>query len=294
MPGGEMTPNKRLKRLAPMTIGIGVLASTVPRPSLARPDAIVMMADTMGSSESDSTSELHKLISEEGICASCAGNVEHCEEIISIFKQEVSKMPARTVGSLWDGLNKAVHEHRMAHFKWDYIAARYAFSPQGILESEQKNLVKDWQEYDSNASMLVGIYHRVGVALLFYVGQMEGAQGWVHTMRFPGFCAIGTGSYNANAWLNYRQQQFGMNLRQSAYHAYESRLMAGSAPTVNKNLEILVAMQEKHYFLNAETPEVDGCPISIPELRSLYKKLGPQETNRLGHQTPKADKKRKK
>jgi hypothetical protein len=59
--------------------------------------------------------------------------------------------------------------------------------------------------------------------------------------------------------------------------------MANMAPTVNRDVEMLVAFANRHYVLTAEKPEIEGCPISLPELRSLYEKLGPQNTNELGH-----------
>jgi len=73
-----------------MTIGIGVLCSTydsfddiVGRP---RPDALVIVADTMGSTPTDSTREMHKIYVDErlAIFASGAGHlnvVENCSAV---------------------------------------------------------------------------------------------------------------------------------------------------------------------------------------------------------------------
>lgn len=63
-----------------MTIGIGVLCSTKPRPHVPRPDAIVMIADTMGSTETDSTDDLHKMYVGDDVhlYAVCAGRMEKC------------------------------------------------------------------------------------------------------------------------------------------------------------------------------------------------------------------------
>jgi hypothetical protein len=79
------------------------------------------MADTMGSTETDSTSELHKLYIEDkdNLYVACAGTVEMAAEVISLFKQGIAKVASRTHGAIWDALNKAVHEHRMTHFTWD-------------------------------------------------------------------------------------------------------------------------------------------------------------------------------
>jgi hypothetical protein len=124
------------------------------------------------------------------------------------------------------------------------------------------------------------------MALLYYVGQYSDVPGWVHPCEFPGFATIGSGATNANFWLNFRQQQLGLNPRQSAYHAYEAKVMASKAPTVNRNLELVIAFADRHYLLTEENTAMDGCPISMPEMNSMFKKYGPQETNDLGHIKP--------
>jgi hypothetical protein len=89
-----------------VTIGIGVLCSSNPRPHLIRPDGIILMADTMGSTETDSTPELHKLYVEDDVYAVCAGKVELASEVISIFKQELKGLTSRTYGQIYEALNK--------------------------------------------------------------------------------------------------------------------------------------------------------------------------------------------
>jgi hypothetical protein len=266
-----------------MTIGIGVLCSSKIRPHPTRPDGIILMADTMGSTDTDSTPELHKLCVEDDIYAVCAGKVEFASEIISVFKQELAQIPSRTLGNVWEALNRAVHEHRMAHFKWDCLVPKYSFTPGAIFESQHQNVVNDWQQYDSGTSLLISVFHHSGIALLFLVGPVQGTDGWVHSCQYPGYWAIGSGAQNAVSWLNFRCQQLGLSPKQSIYHAYEARVMANMAPTVNRDVEMLVAFANRHYVLTAEKPEIEGCPISLPELRSLYEKLGPQNTNELGH-----------
>lgn len=270
-----------------MTIGIGVLYSSKPRPHVIRPDGLVLLADTMGSTDTDSTSELHKLYVEENLYVACAGKVEMASEVISLFKQELAqKTPeaSRTTGDIWDALNRAVHAHRMMHFRWDVIAPNYMFTEGTMFESDHPKVIKDWQEYDPGIQLLVGTFHPSGVALLYYIGQFEGTPGWVFNCQFPGYCTIGTGAYNANMWLNFRHQQFGLNAKQSIYHAYEAKVMANMTPTVNTNLEAVIAFADRHYLLTDEKPTVDGCPISLSELRSMFREHGPQDTNKLGHQ----------
>jgi hypothetical protein len=237
----------------------------------------------MGSTETDSTPELHKLYVDGGVYAACAGKIEFASEVLSIFHQELDKIPIRTLGNIWGALSVAVHEHRRAHFHWDCLVPRYAFQAGAIIEGQQQNVINDWQQYDSGISMLVSVFHKSGIPLLFYVGPVQGNDGWVHSCQFPGYCAIGTGAQNAISWLNYRQQQLGLRPLQSTYHAYEAKLMADMAPTVNRNVEMAVAFSDREYVLRADKPEIEGCPVSLPELKRLYKQYGPQDTNRLGH-----------
>jgi hypothetical protein len=251
------------------------------------------MGDTMGSTETDSTPELHKLYVDDDVCAVCAGNVEFGSEVISLLKQELKELPSRRHGLIYEALNKAVHEHRMNHFRWDIIATRYSFTPGAILESQQQAVVDEWQQYDSGIQLLVSVFHHSGLALLFYVGRIDGVNGWVHSCQFPGYFTIGTGGYNALSWLHFRRQQLGLNPKQSAYHSYEAKIMGSSAPTVNKRLDIGVAFADQHYLLTEEHPEADGCPISLTELVKMYEKYGPQDTNDLGHPIPKPSASRK-
>lgn len=174
-----------------VTIGIGVLCSSNPRPHLIRPDGIILMADTMGSTDTDSTSELHKLYVDDGVYAVCAGKVEFASEVISILQQELKELPSRRHGLIYEALNKAVHEHRMSHFRWDVMAARYSFMPGAILESQQQAVVDEWQRYNSGLQMLVSIFHHSGLALLFYVGQFEGVSGWVQPVSIRDISRLG-------------------------------------------------------------------------------------------------------
>jgi hypothetical protein len=246
------------------------------------------MADTMGSTETDSTPELHKLYIEDNLYVACAGNIEMASEVISLFKQQIASQPdPKTTGGIWDALNSAVHEHRITHFRWDVIAPKYSFTNGAIFEGDHPNIVRDWQEYDTGLQLLVGTFHPSGMALLYYVGRCADTFQQVFPIQFPGHWSIGTGSYNANSWLNFRKQQLGLHPVQSAYHTYEAKLMANSAPTVNANLEAVVAFADRHYLLTQEKQEEEGCPVSLSEMKSLYKRLGPQNTNELGYKIPK-------
>jgi len=266
-----------------MTIGIGVLCSSKPRPHPIRPDGLILIADTMGSTDTDSTSELHKLWIEDNLYAAGAGNLTLDEEIISLFKLNLAKVPARTHGNIWDALNKAVYEHLQGHFAWDVLAPKYVFAAGTVFESQKDNVTKEWQDYDPPIAMLIGTFHENGKPLLYLVERDDNGA-WVHLFPYPGHVAIGAGARNANFWLTFRDQHFGMNPKQSAYHAYEAKIMASRAPTVNSNTEIVIAFSDRHYVITAEKPTTDGCPVSLEELRNLYVKYGPQNTNELGHQ----------
>ena len=59
---------------------------------------------------------------------------------------------------------------------------------------------------------------------------MASFQSTVHLCEFPGYSTIGTGGDNAQFWLNYRRQVLVINVKRSAYHAYEAKRMASKNP----------------------------------------------------------------
>ena len=273
-----------------MTIGIGVLCSSKPRPHPIRPDGLILMADTMGSTDTDSTSELHKLAIEkdENLFMACAGDISICQDVGSVIKQNFAKLRRRTHGEIWEAINKAVHEVLQSHFQWDVLRPKYVFASDTVFESQKENVTAEWQAYHPSLEMLIGTFHEDGRALLYLIRRYEESHAWVHLCQYPGHMAIGSGSYNAEFWLKYRAQQLGRNPRQSAYHAYEAMKMAANAPTVNKNMEIVMAFADRGYTLTAEYPEPEGCPFSLTELNAMYPKYGPQDTFEIGHQPMKS------
>jgi hypothetical protein len=172
----------------------------------------------------------------------------------------------------------------MARFHWDILKPKYVFARDTIFESQRENVTNEWQTFTPSLQMLVGTFHESGIALLYMIGRFPESFAWVHPCQYPGHMTIGSGAYNAELWLNFRSQQLGNNPKQSAYHAYEAKVMAASSPTVNDNTEIVLAFADRHYILSEEKPEVEGCPFSLVELRELYPKYGPQNTAQLGHQ----------
>jgi hypothetical protein len=279
-----------------MTIGIGVLCSTKPRPYTPRPDAAIIIADTMGSTETDSMDELHKCYfdDEAKLYFTCAGRVEMAGELGPMFISNVKGLASRGHGAICEALNIAVHGHRVQHFKWDVMAQRHSplmtdrpgYIP--VFTGYEKDVLEEWRNYDNGTQILVSTFTDDGQSLLYLIGKLYDANsmpvpGLVHLQEFPGHATIGSGGYNAQFWLNYRQQHLGRDLKQSAYHAYEATIMAAKAPTVNANIEIISATAEKSWHLTAEKPEAAGCGVSLSELQQMFKKYGPQDTFPLGH-----------
>ena len=279
-----------------MTIGIGVLYSSKPRPHTPRPDGVILIADTMGSTETDSMDELHKCYFDDDskVHITCAGSVEMAAELVPMFNFNIKNLPRRSHGTITEALNIAVHGHRVQHFKWDILAQRHSplmtdkpgYLP--VIGGDERNILDEWQKYDHGTHVLVGTFDDAGQSFLYLVGTQYDSDGpvpgLVHLQQFPGHACIGTGLYNAQFWLNYRQQHLGRNLKQSVYHAYEARIMAGKAPTVNENIEIIIATAERSWHLTAEHPEREGCEVSLLELKKMFDKYGPQNTFAIGHQ----------
>src|ERR1039458_921553 len=132
-----------------MTVGIGVLCSSKPRPHPIRPDSLILMADTMGSTEYDSTSELHKICIEkdENLFLACAGDMAICNDVGSLIKENFSKLPQRTHGPIWEAINSAVQDVLVARFHCDVLRPKYVFSPGTIFDSQRENVTAEWQAY---------------------------------------------------------------------------------------------------------------------------------------------------
>lgn len=290
-----------------MTIGIGVLCCTKPKiPQFRtgqeeeiRPDALVMIADTMGSTAYDSTGDLHKMFvyPKEQLYGSCAGSVEMCGEIIYAVKSAFGELTGpRTHGTILTLLNNIVNGHRAQHFQMDVLQPNFlpVSGTQTAPQWQHDKIEKAYREYDVNAHLLVGTFDERGQALLYFVGETQDQPGLVHPRFFPGFHCIGLGARNANFWLRYRGQALGLSPKQSVYHAYEAKVMAANAPTVNDSTEVVMVSsgQEPFYFSEKiEAPK--DSPVSLSELESMFRKYGAQDTRKdLGHPIPKMDKKK--
>lgn len=274
----------------PVTIGIGVLCSSLPKPHRPRPDALVMVADTMGSFDTDSTDELHKMWINDDlrIYAVGAGTLEYSGELFVIIENEIKALESKTHGRISGALNKAFQILRAQHFQWDVGWSKLSIPIIGQVADANK-VWEEWQNFRIDVQMLLGTFDDTGQAYLYIIGQFEGESKVVFLSEFPGYATIGTGGPNAQFWLNYRHQFLSLSVKQSMYHAYEAKQMAAKAPTVNEAIEIVVALSGGESFhLTEERPEIDGCPFSLRELNSMIKKFGPKPTRLLGH--PKEEK----
>ena len=283
-----------------MTIGIGVLSSSKPKPQLPRPDSIILMADTMGSSDFDSTDELRKMWIDDklGVYATAAGTMEYGGELFSIIQDELAKLDLedaatgprhRTHGKFSGMLNHAFLLLKAQHFQWDIAWSKLGLPILGTKSLEEATHVQEeWRLFWVDLHMIVGTFDYTGQAHLYTVGQYDDGTGApaskIVTLReFPGFATIGSGGPNADFWLKFRGQSLSMTVRQSAYHAYEAKRMAAKSPTVNDSVDIaVIEAGGKAAHLTIERQEVKGCAVSLPELEALYKQFGPQKTDGLG------------
>jgi hypothetical protein len=263
-----------------MTIGIGVLASVS-----VKPDALVMIADTMGSFEDDySTSELHKLhaIESEDLYAVSADQIDRAGEQINMLTNVLRKdFPGpRKYPDILRALVKTASLYKNLRFEIDAL-------PQLRMSVEDWFKVQDphlrdsilaaYNDFYVGCQTLVGTFSANGQAYLFSLP----GNGTVQNCTFPGFAVVGTGSHNAQFWLSHRKHTLSHSLKRAAYHAFEAKVMAESSPHVNEHLDLVAAQKGKSFLFYPERQEVEGAPFSIPELRKLFKRLNVKSTRVL-------------
>jgi hypothetical protein len=271
-----------------MTIGIGVLA-TDPSLNSARPNRIVLMADTMGSfGDIYSHPRLHKMFVSDGIglYATAADRIDRAAELFDMIEQPLSLMPAhqRTYGEILKTIAVNCFLYKKERFTLDELPkfrlAPHDFDPKTALTPAlDAKLSEAWRDYYIGCDMLIGAFDPDGRAHLFYV---NGQDGTVDNLSFPGFGAIGVPD-NAMFWLSNRRQVMGMGLKRSAYHAYEAKLMAEKSAHVNDHIDMLIAGKgEKSWFVSTHRPELGvGSPVSLPDLKRWHEEYGPRNTEGL-------------
>ncbi len=260
-----------------MTIGIGVLCST----EQTKADALILISDSMGSTDTDSTNALAKMFSHGNVHGVGADNLSVASELFYAITVQIEALRVRNHGTIWKSINEAVNGIRSERFMWQVLRSEHVIANDhiGILfQDEPSKIQESWKNFYVGATLLIGTFDDDGQALLYYVGGMQDAPGLVHFMQFPGHFTIGIGSQNAEAWLNYRNQALNLGVKQSLYHAFEASVMAASAPTVNREIEITIAMKDDTSYFGKNRNYPGKYSVSFAELNAMYKKYGPQRT----------------
>jgi len=265
-----------------MTIGIGVLCSTAGK----SPDAMVLVSDSMGSTETDSTAALSKMFTRGPIHAVAAGSLPVASEMFYTIADHIDKLPEndRSHGAIWKSINVAVNGVRSEKFFWEVLRNEHIIQNElmgTLFVNEQSKIQEAWKNYYIGADLLLGTFDSSGMALLYYIGWFANVPGLVHFVQFPGHHSIGTGSPNATAWLNFRNHAVNVGVKRAIYHAYEASRMAASAPTVNNQIEMTIATKEDSTYLAKQRYYPGRYSISFAELDELYRKYGPQSTEAI-------------
>jgi hypothetical protein len=181
-------------------------------------------------------------------------------------------------GSIVESVSGGADLYRRVRFKLD-VLPRYARMPQSIPDMFTDThlgpeLLKEWNEYYCGCQMLVGAFNQEGQAILIF---LDGAGGF-ENVTYPGFAAIGSGSDNAMFWMSYRNHNWTLPVRRSAYHAFEAKVMAESSPFVNEKVEMIIASRDKWFPISENGLEIPDAPITLAEMRELFLIYGPKNT----------------
>jgi hypothetical protein len=266
-----------------VTIGIGVLCSTQPSPYSPRPDAIVFLGDATGSEETDSAHDKRRIHihPEEKLFYVSVGRVEKSVDFLATIRKEFRKLKSKNDLTVTEALNRSAYEHRARHFHFDVFSDYYVPYDDNPYDRRQ-HMLEAWQRYDVGVQALVATFDKEGQALMYMIARLEGLEGVVHRILFPGSAVIGYGVYEASFWINIRQQAWGCSTIQSAYHAYEANCFAAGTPLVRENLEIMLATTRSIFHLSEERPKLKGCPVSFDGLEAMFNRYGPHSTDDLG------------
>ncbi|SRR5579871_2029807 len=283
-----------------MTIGIGVLA-TEKGTSNAKPNHLVLIADTMGSFSDDySHPRLHKLFDfpESDLYASAAGQIDQAAALMPMINQNISQTPSsqRSFGDIVRGVAQSLFMFKMEKFNLT-VLPKYGLPPASIAPNStippssliagmalvppavQAELEKEWQAFELGCDLIIGAFDHSGQAVMMCQYSHEPD---LRNVTFPGYWAIGSGAPNAIFWLSHRAHVLGMGLKRAAYHAYEAKLMAEGSAHVNDHLDVLVARKGAHWHVSTHKPnQKTDCPIKISQLKKWQRKFGPSETDAL-------------
>ncbi|HET6841138.1 MAG TPA: hypothetical protein VFK06_05545 [Candidatus Angelobacter sp.] len=283
-----------------MTIGIGVLASD-PHDTTIKPNHLVLLADTMGSFDDEySHARLHKLFAfpENDLYVAAADQIDVAAALVPMINFHVSQAPeaTRSHGDIGRAIAQAVFLFRSERFIMT-VFPKYGLPPGSIApdalisassliagmalapEDVREKIQQEWENFNIGCDLLVGAFNCDGYGCLF---SLYGQDVAIHTRSFPGFWAIGSGGENAKFWLSYRAHTLGMGLKRSAYHAYESKVMAESSAKVNEHLDMIVATKGKHWHQSTHRPsDKSDCPVTFDDFRKYWDIYGPKETESI-------------
>jgi hypothetical protein len=266
-----------------MTIGIGAVCSVD-----QQVDCLVLVCDRLGSFGGSFSNKMYGkmfCIGEERVFAVCADIVEHASQLLPLVVELWKHIPERKLNFLEGALTEAVIQYKSYRFYLD-VLPQYGISPRDDwrLVAGQMGIfpqvLEQWQNFNIQCDLILGTFDDSNHAHMYLI------QGdcTVTPITTQGYCAIGSGALAAMFWLSYRQQNFGMGVRRSAYHMYEAKLMSEQSPYVGKDdLDMLIipASHQKWYLLNKDQQEVEGCPVSFSRLKELLGEFGPQSTDAL-------------
>src|ERR1051326_4547357 len=189
-----------------MTIGISAICS-YKKPQ----DCIVLASDKLGSFGDElSTRRLAKMFIQgehDAVFAVCADSVENAGELVGTITEEWRKLPARYYANLRESLQHAVNRYRKYRFRLDVLPNyplgmdedwRLAAEKLGLTQT----LLDAWQNCPLGCDLLVGTFDAFSQAHVYDVPSV----GQIHAVNQPGFSVIGSGAYNAQFWLSYREQ----------------------------------------------------------------------------------------
>jgi len=278
-----------------MTIGIGVLGtSEIGRTKERIADTVVLIADTMGSFDDQySHARLHKalMFPEHNVYALVADEVDKGAELVPVickFLAQEAPKEQRHYGHLINGIAKGCFFYKGEKFTiLELPKLRMPpelFDPRQTPRHLDATIQTAWDKFYVGCDLLIATFDGLGKAYLFWV---EGGNGNVRNMSFPGFGAIGCGAGNAMFWLSQRQHTLGMLPVRAAYHAYEAKLMAEASAHVNEHLDIIVATKEEHWFSSSHSLLGGNWPsphpvINLHNLKRWHRKYGPRGTEKLG------------
>jgi hypothetical protein len=150
-----------------------------------------------------------------------------------------------------------------------------------VSEIELREIVAAWQAYELGAEMLIGTFDAQGQALLYHLGRTESAHGFLHLVPIPGHYTIGSGAYNASLWLHRRDQHLGMSVHRSILHAVEASQFASSAPTVNSEIEMVIATKDCMAMRSTRDHSEDHTEFPITAILAEVQELAPKSTKEI-------------